>query len=1181
MSQTDKPSSQSEDPAAVESAVHQAVRFDEELRASSGHSPAEMKSFALAGILRLLHDVLRSGTQSSASGAVTLALHAADSSYEASQDLTFDSLVNRISLPIRFQIRRLLGKGGFGSVYLATDRLLQRDVAIKVPHRTALENEELRIRFLRESQALARLNHPSIVRVLDSGSCDGSAWQVTEYVDGPRLSDFRREHGDALPAVVAARILSQLADGVQHAHDQGVLHRDIKPDNILMEQLSVRSEVDDTAPQMIPRLTDFGLARLVDEDTTISRSGLLIGTPMYMAPEQLKGQPARQGPWTDIYSLGVVLYELLNGTIPFPEATSLHARVSVAERPVDGFRKSTPGISRDIETICLKCLSHHPEERYATAALLRDDLLRFLDGRPTLARPLPIYERFSRWVQRNRSLAASLAVVIASVLIILSQTINSDRASRAQNLQLTQTLNQLKQEKTRSDLLRDLADKTRVEAENNESKFRLLAWNSSFREAFAGLLDQQYFSVREILRKLRVSQPENLHRPEWQLAAAELSRHFEVVFEAEYSLNELRAVPGTSLLAVAGKSSIVSLIDFQTHRLVRSFSTDIAEIHAMAVSADGKLIAVGGTTNSDDVSIPAIYSVETGMLVRTLSPQATTIESLLFTSDGKFLVCGCRYEPVRIFDLEKGTESSLPTTRRNQWLLEGPDTTRVIAHKERASILIADPRSPSAQRMLTLSADIEYGMLIPGSNLLACTSYQSEFIEVLDLESGKVCGRLRHSGKAFTSIAFSSFHRELVAGREDGSIVSWSIPVAWVQPIAIASDIQQQGVGSVEIVESHSKLLDDQAVSSMVSIDDTLYCTTAGGRLTLYRYAQEENAEVTERVVDKSPWRSATINSTNGDVLIGTTAGEILLSSGPELTTVTSARISIAAQKRDGRARVAFLDEHAVDCIAVARNSDQVAWSNWTQQLHTGDLGAAERQLLAPKTDDQNGGVDAVCLSDSGRIVAWTGSDKRISIRKLDGFSETREFPLPGYGNALCFSSDARFIACGGSFDRLVIIDTETVQEKLALNGCARCSAITWSKQGKSLLLGFANGSVSVRSLTDPTSTSFSLHRNEVRQIALHPDFDFAASVDQSGQVALWNPVSGEFLGVLFEPGLATTGIVSMAPTIDFIGSSELMLVYDDGDSGPQVLRWQLRANTLKSDTHSSTNISTDSLPVR
>lgn len=1157
MSQPDTQVNSGECPVAEELTVPQAVSFDEHLRQFGSDSPAAKESCSLAEILRLLHDVLRPSVHSPTSATLTGVSKFADSFSTSSPDLTVDGPLKRTTLPSRFQVRHLLGKGGFGIVYLATDNLLQRDVAIKVPHQAALENEEARIRFLRESQALARLNHPCIVRVLDSGSCDGSAWQVTEYVDGPRLSDFLREHGGVLSAENAATILSQLADGVQHAHDQGVLHRDIKPDNILMELVPVKFEINKSESRLFPRLTDFGLAKLVDEDVNISRAGLLIGTPMYMAPEQLKGRPEWQGRGTDIYALGVVLYELLTGTMPFPEATSLHARISVADQPVASFRKNTPGISKDIETICLKCLNIHPEERYATAAQLRDDLLRFLDGRPTLARPLPTHERFARWVQRNQPIAAAIAVVLMALLVILTQTLNSDRRTRAQNLRLTQTLKQLKQEKTRSDLLRELADKSRQEAEVNETKFRSLAWNSSIREALKGLLQHEYFSVRKTLNNLRFSQPESLRRPEWQLIASELDRHFDVLFETNYALNELRAVPGTNLLAIAGDSSMVHLIDYKAHRKERSFSTNTTEIHAIAVSPDGKRIAVGGITNSDDVSVPTIYAVETGMLECTLAPQSTTIESLLFSSDGRYLICGCRYEPVRIFDLENGTELSLPTTRRNQWLQESFDATRIMVHKDTDSILIADLKSGSVQKSITLPADIEYCLLRPGSDLLACSSYHFGSIDMLDLESGQVCGRLRHSGKAFASIAFFDFQKSLVAGRVDGSIVTWKIPEDWGRAITDKLGSGEQLSVIREVEETQTQRLDDQSLTCIVSIDETLYCTTASGRLTAYRCPSVEVGE-NGRVVDNSPWRSAVIDDSTGDVFIGTNAGEILSFSRKDLPAGMSSKSSAAALTRAGLAKVAYEERYAIDCLAIDGKSRHVVWSNWTQQLQITHLGSAMQRQLSPQSDNHNGGIDAVCFSDSGNLVAWTGSDKHLSIRNLDGLSDTRRFPLSGYGNAICFSPDSKTIACGGSFDGLVLIDSQTLSERTVLPKSQRCSAITWNHTGDSLLLGFADGSVSIRRLDDLPSSRISLHRKEVRQIALHPTSDFAASVDQSGQVALWNPLSGEVMGVLFEPELIAAGIVSMAPAIEFIGENELMLVLDDGDVGPQILRWQL-----------------------
>ncbi len=368
---------------------------------------------SFAETLRLLHDVLRRTDEEISSehtGSIHgLTLIGSDPGNESEPE-AFDGL------PARFTVIRRLGRGGFGTVYLAEDHLLQRFVAVKIPHANVLLSDELRKRFQREWRAVARLNHPNLVRVLDVGVEGERLWQVGEYVEGESLKSLIRDVQFQPTFREIARIIRDLADGVQHAHEQGVLHRDIKPDNILIENSQAIEPVQDELP-LRPRLMDFGLARLMDEDIQLSRHGTLIGTPRYMAPEQLTGQSVGIDARTDIFALGVVLHELLCGTVPFPDAKDVVSRMALLDKtiqrvPARPSTESSLRIPRDLETICLKCLRSNPDDRYANARALRDDLQRFLDGRPTLARPVPWYESLGRWMLRHPALASALSVCL-------------------------------------------------------------------------------------------------------------------------------------------------------------------------------------------------------------------------------------------------------------------------------------------------------------------------------------------------------------------------------------------------------------------------------------------------------------------------------------------------------------------------------------------------------------------------------------------------------------------------------------------------------------------------------------------------------------------------------------------------------------------------------------------------
>jgi tetratricopeptide (TPR) repeat protein len=318
------------------------------------------------------------------------------------------SAVNLPRIP-GYELLGLLGRGGMGLVYRARQVGLNRLVALKVVRGGALATPQLRVRFRIEAEAIARLQHPHVVQIHEVGEHDGCPYFAMELVEGGTLA----EHLDAAPVAAdeAARLVEVLARAIHSAHLRGIVHRDLKPSNVLLQAHELQP-----VGLGLPKITDFGLAKLLEDDEALAptRAGAILGTPTYMAPEQAWGRPQDVGPATDIYGLGVILYEMLGGRPPFRGKTDLETLdlVRSAEPPPPSqFRAKVP---RDLETICLKCLRKEPARRYATADDLADDLRRFLQGEPIRARPVGRGERLLMWARRR---PAAAALVLCLVLV--------------------------------------------------------------------------------------------------------------------------------------------------------------------------------------------------------------------------------------------------------------------------------------------------------------------------------------------------------------------------------------------------------------------------------------------------------------------------------------------------------------------------------------------------------------------------------------------------------------------------------------------------------------------------------------------------------------------------------------------------------------------------------------------
>jgi eukaryotic-like serine/threonine-protein kinase len=715
-----------------------------------------------------------------------------------------------------------IGRGGMGVVYKARQLGLNRLVALKMILTGVDAGPQERARFRNEAEAVARLHHPNIVQIHEIGEHGGRPFLSLEYCDGGSLDDALT--GAPWPAVESARLVETLARAMHHAHQQGIVHRDLKPANILLQRAEIRgqrSEVGSQRPEpasdlcslssdlcslnsdFCPKIADFGLAQRLaagatgGDGTGTTRSGAIVGTPAYMAPEQAASDRAEIGPATDIYALGTILFELLTGRPPFQGVSVLDTLEQVRTREPLSPGRLLPGLPRDLETICLKCLRKEPGQRYESAAALADDLGRFLRGEPVRARPTPAREKAWKWAKRRPAVAALLAALVvavagglAGVTFLWRQTAASLDREREQKNQLEAALASKLVALAQRDWLADDLVSARRHLDECPPAHRGPEWCKLHYvcnacqvilgeagppgnvTALAWSLDGRRLASVQNSQAFRVWDLESGR--EGFKGKIEPSGFSRIGFDAEGRLVSLGISPADfPATAKTDKRLDLRIWNVTTERLVREFR-GMPTTDRVAFSGDVKCVAA---------AIPeaiTLYDVGSGTRVATLPHRlASNITALALNADGGQVALIVESKAAQVWDTKSGKLLLRVPATVGAIPLFSPDGEHLVLVKcERPAFdTFVEVWNLRNGKMLhrfhvhrSLVVAVAYS---PDGCCLALVSADHS-VKVCDPNSGTELFTFRGHTAPVTAAAFSPDSRRLATGATDGTVRIWN-----------------------------------------------------------------------------------------------------------------------------------------------------------------------------------------------------------------------------------------------------------------------------------------------------------------------------------------------------------------------------------------------------------------------
>jgi WD40 repeat protein len=1019
----------------------------------------------------------------------------------------------------RFVVRARLGVGAFAAVYQAYDPVLDREVALKVPHPGSLGSPRMVERFRREAKAAAQLRHPAIVPLFDTGSNGKHHYLATAYIPGFPLSELT-ESGPISPER-AARIACDLAEALDYAHSLGIVHRDVKPSNVMVDRKGR------------PLLMDFGLARFDSSGERLTVEGAVMGTPAYMAPEQAAGRMKEVGPASDQYGVGATLYEMLTGEPPFrgPHAVVLANVLAQGPRRPSA---ANPAVPRDLETICLKAMAREPGRRYARCKDLADDLRRWMEGEPIRARRMGPAERLWRWTHRNPSLAA-LSLTVAAMLTAgtLGATAFASRLLREQKA----------------------TNEARLEAEAQALQAK----------AYAIQLDREKESTQAAARAAQTEADRarrlfNESRSEH--AWVSLDRGIRLCQDGDFGAGLLwmaRAVE----LAPTGDGSF----DSHARLLLTSWLDRTAPLegiipqpeglNAVAVSPDGRNAAVVSGTYL------RILDLNTGRLVAGPREHPGDVHAVAYSSNGKYVITGCTAArtgsgvskgEARFWDARSGVQSpmgpftfnapvqAIATVANTQVVAFGTSDGEVRVQSPLATNYVSR-RLESSVTHMSFSPDARTLAVGTSNRKSGLTRFTAQLLDSATLQAtpGKPVN-VSNMGDMGSLAYHPDGKRILVGGRRVVKIVD-----GHPEPEKRSRDADRP---------AHRSMITAIAVSS----NPGTVLTGSQDSTAMVWATDHENAWIQDKIsaLADPPWIPLYLPLPHPSMVRFTAflpdGKRILTSCGDSNGVSDTSSLRIWKLTPDGLPKWTLNHDHDfVRDVAVLPDDNAILSGTFNGKVYFWSLKTGQ-QLREPLFVDK---MIALAVNPDGRLIATGSSSGTVHIWQ---YPECRSVvSIPAYENRVtqvAFSHDGKLLATGGENGRVRVFRTADWQEshpQLDLGSAVRSLAFHSNSAG---LFALNSSSSTVKFLGLPTDLPkdiFGGQTGDIRNFAISQNGKTVLTIDDSGIVRSWDVVSGKIIYTINNKGIAYAIAFSNNTDIFAVGNATGTVQLWNGRSGQPI----------------------------